>query len=170
MLPTNARLAALIAAQDYVITREQALAFGMTRHGIENCFEYDGWQHLLPSVYLTHVGNPSRRQKLIAALLYAGDDAAIDADDACAFHGMTAVRPDVDIVRVVVPEGSAARNRWFVRVRRTSAPIGVVSTSRVRYLEPAAAAIASVRLRTSDRAVLAILSDALQRRITSYPQ
>src|SRR5207248_1004829 len=58
MFPASGRLAALIAAQDYVITREQALALGMTRHGIENCFEYDGWQHLLPSVYLTHVGNP----------------------------------------------------------------------------------------------------------------
>src|SRR5437764_971370 len=143
-------------------------ASGMTRHGIENCFEYDGWQRLLPGVYLTHVGNPSRRQKLIAALLYAGNDSAIDADDACAFHGITAVRPDVHIVRVVVPQESPARSRGFVRVRRTSAPIRTVSTQRLRYLEPAAAVIASTRLYRSDRTALALVSDAVQRRIATY--
>lgn len=166
MPPTG--LLALIASQDFVIARQQLIAGGMTRHGIENCFQYDGWQRILPQIYLTHPGEPSRRQRLVAALLYAGEGAAIDADDACVFHGIRAMRADDALVRVVVPEGSAARSFAFVRIRRTTAPIGVVKTELLRYLEPAASAIASARLRTSDRVVLAILSDAIQRRIVSY--
>lgn len=167
MLPTG-HLGMLVAAQDHVVTRQQLLAGGVTRHGIENRFEYDGWQRLLPEVYLTHPGEPSRRQRLVAALLYAGEGAAIDADDACAFHGLRAVRPDDDLVRVVVPDESKARSFGFVRVRRTKAPIRVVTTELLRYLEPAAAAIAAARLRRDDRVVLAILSDAVQRRIVSH--
>ena len=167
-MPPSGHLAVLIASQDFVVARQQLLSGGMTRHGIANCFHYDGWQRLLPEVYLTHPGEPSRRQQLIGALLYAGEDAAIDADDACVFHGIKAIRPDDTVVRVVAPQASPARTRGYVVVRRTSAPIRVVTTERLRYLEPAAAAIAAARLRTSDRSVLAILSDAVQRRIVTY--
>lgn len=170
MARLNDQLAGLLSAQDYVLTREQALCHGMTRHAIENCFEYDGWQHLLPGVYLTHPGEPSRRQRLIGAQLYAGENAAIDADDACIFHGIKVIRPDDTLVRVVVSEESPARSRGYVRVRRTSAPIHVIATERLRYLDPAAALIASARLRTSDRFALAILSDAVQRKIVTYDE
>jgi hypothetical protein len=125
---------------------------------------------MLPNVYLTHPGEPTRRQKLIAALLYAGPEAAIDAVDACFFHGIRAIRVDDEFVRVVAPFGSAVRSRGFVLVRRTTAPLTIVRTERLRYVDPASAAIAATRLIRSDRAVLAVLSEALQRRLTTYDE
>jgi hypothetical protein len=125
------------------------------------------WQKLLPKVYLAHPGEPSRRQLLIAALLWAGPTAVIDADDACHYYGLTTAYPEPDLVRVVAPQDSPARDTGYVKVRRTSAPIRYCETSRVRYLEPAAAAIAAARLRATDRAVLALLSEVTQRRIVT---
>jgi hypothetical protein len=74
---------------------------------------------------------------------------------------------DPKLVRVDVPEGSPARDISYVRVRRTSAPIRVKTTERLRYLEPAAAVVAAARLRRSERAVLALISDAVQRRLVN---
>jgi hypothetical protein len=105
---------------------------------------------------------------LIAALLYAGEDAAIDAADACWFHGMKAVAVDKERVHVVVPFGNAARSRGFVVMRRTLAPIETISTDRVRYVDAATALIAATRPMSRDRLVLAAFSDALQRRIVTY--
>jgi len=67
---------------------------------------------------------------LVAALLFAGPDAAIDGADACRFHGIKAVAVDDDHVHVVVPWGSAARSRGFVTVRRTLAPIEISARRR----------------------------------------
>lgn len=46
--------------------------------------------------------------------------------------------------------------------------IQVVSTERLRYLEPAAAVIAATRRLSSDRAVLALVSDAVQRGVVGF--
>lgn len=53
-------------------------------------------------------------------------------------------------------------------VRRTLAPIRSVSTDLLRYVEPAVAVVAATRRMTGRRAVLAAMSDAMQRRITTY--
>jgi hypothetical protein len=42
---------------------------------------------LLPGALLLQPGEPSRRQLLIAALHWAGDDALIDGPCACFWHG-----------------------------------------------------------------------------------
>jgi hypothetical protein len=168
LCPTDGRLPALLHDQDWVITGTQACALGLTRRAVYDRTRRSEWQRLLPGVYLAHPGEPTRRQRLIASLLYAGPAAAIDADDACVFHGLKAVTVDEDDqVRVVVPQMDPARDSGFVRVRRTSTPILTVATQRLRYLEPAAAAIAAARVRTSERRVLAILADAVQRGITT---
>jgi hypothetical protein len=164
---TDDRLPALLGTQDFVIHREQALTLGLTPGAIKYRLKYGLWQLLLPNVYLTHHGEPSRRQLLIAALLYAGPEAAIDDVDACRFHGVQAVRSDDDIVRVVVPYGSPTRSCGFVVVRRTTAPIAVIRTERLRYLALPAALIAATRRMTDPRRVLAVLSDAVQGNLTT---
>jgi very-short-patch-repair endonuclease len=105
---------------------------------------------------------------LIGALLYAGPEAAIDASDACRFHGVKAVTPDEARVHVVVPAGSRARSRGYVVVRRAVAPIRFIATDRLRYVDAPDAAIAATRLMSQRRRVLAAMSDALQRRVTTY--
>jgi hypothetical protein len=167
-MPKNARLDALLRGQDYVLTRDQAIGVGLTRHAIANRREYDGWQALLPQVYLAHPGEPSRRQLLVAALLYAGPGTAIDDVDAARFHGLRSAGVDDAVVHVVAPHGSPARSRDGIRVRRSAAPITVVRTDLIRYVDPAAALIAMSRRLTSPRRVLAVLSEGVQRRMTTY--
>ena len=162
---TDHRLPALLAAQDWVIHGGQAERLGLTARAIYGKVDGNQWQRLLPRVYLAEPGEPSRRQLLIAAQLWAGRDSAIDADDACFFYGLGTAHPDAEVVRIVVPQTSTARDISYVRVRRTSAPIRVVATDRLRYVEPASAVIAAARLRKSQRAVLALISDAVQRNL-----
>jgi hypothetical protein len=161
------RLAALLGAQDQVLHRAQAYALGMSPDGVAHRVDYDGWQEILRNVFLCHQGEPSHRQRLSAALLYGAPDAAVDADDSCVFHGVRAVRPADDRAHIAVPSTSPARSHSFLVVRRTRAPFGVVRTDLLRYVDAATATIAAARLRTDPRRVLAILSDAVQRRITT---
>lgn len=164
---THLRLLPLLEAQDFVISRQQALEQGMTRGAIEDRLASRAWSVVLPKTYLASPGSPSRRQKLIAALLYAGPESAVDDVDACLFHGVQAAPVDDYFVHVVVPWGSPARNRGWLRVRRTTRPISVVRTERLRYVDPASAVVAAARRMSSDRSVLALVSDAVQRRITT---
>jgi hypothetical protein len=165
---TDSRLPFLIAGQDGVLHREQALGCGLTPRAIGYRLGVGQWQLLLPDVYLTHPGEASRRQRLVAALLYAGPTSAIDGADACRYHGLTSAPVDLERVHVVLPFGETARSRDFVVVRRTIAPIRTVTTDLVRYVEPATAVVAATRRMRSRRAVLAAFSESVQRAITTY--
>ena len=160
-------LPAVQHGQDWVLAREQALAHGLTRHAIGHRLATGRWQVLLPSVYLCQPGEPSRRQMMIGALLFAGPESAIDGVDACRFHGVRAAAVDERLVHVVTPWGSAARSRGYVRVRRTCRPIDMVHSERLRYLEPAAAAIAACRDTRNERMALALLAETVQRRLVT---
>jgi hypothetical protein len=165
----SSSFAAHLLFHDHVVHRDQALSAGLTPRAVKYRLATGQWRAVLPSVYLTHPGEPSRRQMLIAALLYAGPDAAIDGGDACWFYGVKAV-PHDDRVHVVVPSASPARSRGFAVIRRSVMPISVVSTELLRYVDPATAVIAATRRMTNRRSVLAVLSDALQRRVTTYDE
>ncbi|MGN6472501.1 MAG: hypothetical protein ACTHK4_02480 [Mycobacteriales bacterium] len=164
------RLPGLIAQQDYLVRRNQLLAAGFSRNALEHRVGTGQWFAVLPEVYLTHPGTPTRRQLMVAALLYAGPQAAIDGPDACRFHGVRAVAVDESKVHVVAPFGVEVRSRQFVVVRRTLAEIRPVVTDRLRYVDPATAVVAAGRRMRDGRAVLAAFSDAVQRRITTYDE
>ncbi|HEX3906391.1 MAG TPA: hypothetical protein VHW92_00505 [Mycobacteriales bacterium] len=160
----------MLLAQDHVLGRTQALEAGVTRNSIEHRLKTRQWQRMLPSVYLTAPTEPSRRQMLVAALVYAGPQSAIDDVDACRFHGLRNVVIDELVVHVVVPGESAARSRGFVVVRRTDRPIVTVATERLRYVDAATAVVIAARGMRRDRAVVAAISEALQRRVTTYDE
>ena len=153
----------LLAVQDGLLTRAQAYQAGMTKHAVANRVGYAGWHAVLPDVFLTYTAGLTRRQMLIAALLWAGPEAAIDGRDACRFHGVRAVAVDDDRIDIVIPATGRVRSTGFVNVRRTVAPLRVVQTERLRYVDPATAVIAATRRMPNERNVLAALSDALQR-------
>lgn len=153
----------ILEHQDQLISRAQATAVGMSKHAIANRMRYDGWHAVLPGVFLTHAGDLTRRQMLIAALLWAGPEAAIDGRDACRFHGVKAVSPDEHFVEIVIPPQGTVRSTGFVRVRRAGS-YQVVKSERLRYVDAATAVIATTRRLTNGRAALAVISDALQRR------
>ena len=167
---TSPLLPHLLIAQDHLLHRDQARAGGLTVEAVSHRLRTSQWQVVLPDVYLTHPGELSRRQLMVAALLYAGPNAAIDGADACRFHGLKAVPVDEAKVHVVVPFGEEARSRDFLVVRRTVVPFSVVRTDRIRYVEPAVAVVAATRRMRAPRSVLAVMSEALQRRVTTYDE
>jgi hypothetical protein len=159
-----------ISSQDGVVARYQAVHAGMTAAAITHRLAERHWRALLPGVYLTTSGAATRRQRSIAALLYCGDASAIDAADACAFYGLTAVPVDESLIHIVTPWGASARSRHFLRVRRTTSPILTRRAGVLRYAEPGQAVIAAARLCRTEREVIALLSEAVQKRLVDEQQ
>jgi hypothetical protein len=146
------------------------MTYGLTHDAIRHRVATRQWQAILPAVYLTAPTEPTRRQLLIGALLYAGPTGAIDAADACRYHGLRSVTIDESVVHVVVPWGEAARTQQFVVVRRTRSPIHTVDTERVRYVDVATAVVVAARAMRRDRSAVGAISEALQRRLTTYDE
>jgi hypothetical protein len=167
-LALDPRIDDWIAGHDWVVGRRQALAWGITRHALDHRLASGQWQQLLPSVYLAHRGEPHRRQRQRAALIWAGPDAALDADDACRHYGLTV--PAASEVRVLVPQASPARSRWFVVVRRTSAPFARREANLLSWADPATAVVGMTRRCRHDRPVLAAASEVLQKRLATYDE
>jgi len=154
--------------QHQLISRDQALAAGLTPRAIAFRLAAEHWQLVLPDVYLTHRGTLDREHRLRAALLFAGDDAAIDAFDACAWYGVKAAVVDDGRVHVVVPSAARSRSHEFVVVRRCSQNLKVITAANgLRYLDAAAAVIAAARGLRFEREVTALLSDAVQRGVVT---
>jgi hypothetical protein len=162
------RLPGLLLGQDHVLHRAQAMAAGLTHDAIRHRIGTHQWQAVLPAVYLTAPTEPTRRQLLIATLLYAGPNAAIDGADACRYHGLRSVTIDESLVHAVVPWGEPARTQGFVVVRRTRSPIHTVDTERVRYVDAATAVVIAARSMRRQRSAVAAISEVLQRRLTTY--
>ncbi|MGB6454870.1 MAG: type IV toxin-antitoxin system AbiEi family antitoxin domain-containing protein [Streptosporangiaceae bacterium] len=69
----NRALAWLVAHQQGVIGRDQVIDAGLTPGALRHRIRTGGpWQRVLPGVYLTVTGQPTREQMQIASLLYAG--------------------------------------------------------------------------------------------------
>ena len=155
-------LVALIRSQDGVVTTAQLFRHGVGKDPVKNRVARSDWQRILPGVLLTHGGEPTPRQRMIAASLWGGPQSAIDGASACRYYGAQGVPAQRDRVQLVVPFESPARSRDWVRVRRTIADIDVLSTQQLRYVvEPMAVLVAARDTRDVDRAI-DILSRALQ--------
>ena len=70
-----------------VISRQQALAVGLTKHALAHRIRAGGpWRGLLPGVYMAATGAPTTLQQEMAALLYAGPDSVITGAAALRSH------------------------------------------------------------------------------------
>ena len=121
------------------------------------------WQRLLPGVYLTVTGTPTRRQREIAALRYAGPGAVITGIAALRRHGVRV--PENSIITVLIPRGRAREDRSFVRVWPTTRmPEYRLVDGAVEYTMAARAIADAARELESFRDYRAVLADAVQRR------
>jgi Transcriptional regulator, AbiEi antitoxin len=78
----------LLASQGHVITRTQAISYGMNAEAIRNRARYGDWQRLTPGVYADFTGTPSRDALVWGALLRAGPGAALSHWTAAERHGL----------------------------------------------------------------------------------
>lgn len=154
----------MLRKQDKVLSRAEALGTGMTRRQLERRVQPGGpWQRLLPGVYLTVTGTPTRRQLEVAALRYAGPGSAITGLAALRRSGVRV--PDHSVITVLVRRGRTRVDRAFVRVRPTTRmPEYVLADGPVQFTMVARAIADAAREVPSFRDFRALLADSVQRR------
>jgi hypothetical protein len=142
----RAALGALLAKQHGVLTRAQALGFGLSPAVLRHRLREGGpWQILLPGIYLASTGSATVGQREMAALLYAGPGSVMTGPAALGRHAIGA--PVGHFVDVLVPAQRRRRDIGFVRLHRTTRmPAGVCSSGAVRYAPPARAVADAARL------------------------
>ena len=147
-----------------LITRQQALAVGLTGHALAHRLRPRGpWRSLLPGVYLAVTGTPDPLQQEMAALLYAGKSGIITGPAALRCHHIGRTVPD--LIDVLVPAARQRHDAGFVRLHRTTRmPERVWERGPIRYVPPVRAVADTVRGMTSLRDVRAVVADAVQRR------
>jgi hypothetical protein len=157
-------LEALISTQDGIVTRRQALE-ELSDNALHHRLQRQ-WRILLPGVYLSATGSPTRRQQLRAALLYAGSGAQLSDHTALAAFGVRYLPADASTY-LLIPAGERRMSRDGVTVRRTTRlPIPRVMDGMP--FSPPARALADFAARYGDeRASFAAIADAVQRRVTS---
>ncbi|MBX6750082.1 MAG: type IV toxin-antitoxin system AbiEi family antitoxin domain-containing protein [Micromonosporaceae bacterium] len=78
----------LLATQDGIVARQQALAAGVSAAGIRARLDSGAWQRLLPGVYAGFSGPVPRPAWLWAVLLWAGPGAVLSHETAAELHGL----------------------------------------------------------------------------------
>jgi hypothetical protein len=138
---------------------------GITPAGLSHRLRPGGpWQVLVPGVYLTVTGQPTRKQQEMAALLHAGPASAITGPSALLFWQMSDLgAPYID---VLVPHKSRCGGGQGIRIIRTRRmPEQVAVDGEIEYVLPARAVLDTVRGMTDLTRVRAIVAGAVQQRI-----
>jgi hypothetical protein len=130
------------------------------------------WTRVLPGVHLVGGGHPTRRQRLLAALLYAGDGSMLTGTSALRLHGIRAAhlqetgddepeRPEP--VHVLVTHERRRLSTGFVRIERTRrlpAPVRL----RGLAVAPLARAVGDAARRfPRESDAVAVVTEAVQR-------
>lgn len=104
---------------DGIITAAQLRGAGVTTYAMSaRCRPSGPWQRLLPGVILLSGAEPTRRQRLRAALVYAGPGAVLSGTYAMRSHGVDV--PVTDEVLVLAPAGRRVSSQAFLTVERTT--------------------------------------------------
>jgi hypothetical protein len=158
----------LLRMQHGVLTRRQALSY-LSQTALD--FRLGRrWKVILPGVYVAQTGPLGPRQRLQAALLFAGHGAMLDDSTALAEYQMTYL-PEDPLVHVLVPADNQRHGKDFVAIRRTVHLPAARRTNDGLTLAPAARALTNFALRhPDDRAVRAVLASAVQRRRVTLEQ
>lgn len=96
-----AALRVLAEAHDGIVTRQQAIAGGMTRSAIQARLVSRRWQQVYRGVYAIFSGPLDRRARLWAVILYVGKGAVFSHDTAAELQNLTDERHP--LIHVTVP-------------------------------------------------------------------
>ena len=159
----RAALAAILRAQEHVISRGQAFGCGMTRNVLHGRTKPDGpWQRLLPGVYLAQTGTPTVPQQEMAALLHGGPGSVLTGQ--AALHGLGLVATQPCRFDVLVPATRRPASLGFVAVHRTTRmPQRVIREGKRMYALPPRAFADAARSLTDLAEVRALIAGAVQR-------
>jgi hypothetical protein len=154
----------LTTYQRGVVSRPQALAHGMSDDALLHRIRPGGsWRRLLPGVYLTATGTPTREQLQIASLLFAGSGSLLTGLEALRCYGMRV--PASRKFDVLVPVERKRASCGYVvihRTRRFPQSYGCDGAIRLAPVERAVADAARGLSELSD--VRAVVAGAVQQR------
>ena len=94
----------LLARQDGVIGRSQALEFGLSAYSMRHRARAGEWQRIQRGVYATFSGEVTRERQLWAALLRAGSEAVLSHQTAAELYGL--IKQPSPLIHVTVPATS----------------------------------------------------------------
>ncbi|PKW26205.1 hypothetical protein [Phycicoccus duodecadis] len=163
-LPEAARR--VLARQDGVASRAQLLAAGVS----QDAWRWNAgrsWRVLLPRVVLVGRHEPRPRQRMVAALLWAGPRSVLAGPTAASLYGVTAaeVRGEVSLL---VPRPATSRTAGFATATRTVLhDPGVVTRGPLRLSSPARSLVDAAVACGSASTATAILVEGVQRRVAS---
>jgi very-short-patch-repair endonuclease len=159
---TPAALAWLVAYQHGVLARPQVISAGVADDWLRHRIRLGGpWQRLLPGIYLTTTGQPTRDQLQVAAALFAGAESVITGWAALRNYKIRV--PETRFVDVLVPADRKRRSCEHVKIHRTRRmPLSVTCDGPVRFAAPARAVADTVLGLTKRSEVRAVVASAVQ--------
>jgi hypothetical protein len=125
----------LLARQRGVLSRQQALALGLTDGAVAARLGAGQWQRLHRGVYATFSGEPGRTAWLWAAVLRTGKPAVLSYATAAELNGFAG--PPVSAIHLTVPSGSPAASHngivlhYSCRVTEACHPVLLPPRTRV---------------------------------------
>src|SRR5207237_1190356 len=120
------------------------------------------WRRLLPGVVLLSSAEPTRRQLVEAALLYAGQEAIITGAEACRRQGMRSL-PEDERVHLLVPEPCKVGSAEYVIIERTTRMPAPVMRGDLPLAPLARAVLDECRRKRLTSPVAALLTEVVQR-------
>jgi hypothetical protein len=164
------RLRQVLRAQHHVITRQQALLYGLPPSTLDRYIAPGGrWQRLLPGVYLALTGTATQDQREMAALLYAGPRSLITGSAAVRHHRLSP--PGPNLVDVLIPWTDRRQSAGFVRVHRTRRlPSRRYRIGMIRFTKAPRAVADTARSLTRFDDVRHVVCDAVQRRVCTVAE
>ncbi len=158
-------LEALLGRQDQLATRQQLAAAGMTPSTIRwNAGRH--WRVVLPRVYLMSTARPTPRQRLRAALLWAGPEASLAGRTAVRLHGLTSMS-ERQSVELLVPPPRRSRSAGYASVRRTLVGDVPLELNGLRTCSVARAVVDAAADSRSPRDREALFIEAVQKQVLS---
>lgn len=160
----------LVAMREGVVRRQELLALGIPSTTVQARSGPGGpWMRLMPGVLLTYSGTPTLRQRLQAALLYAGEDAMLTGVCALVRMGIRNV-PDTVETHVLVPHSRRRLSTDSVTVERSRRLPSARHVDGLPCAPVARACIDASRRMRDRRAVRALVAEVVQRGRASVHQ
>lgn len=148
-----------LSPADNVITTAELRAHGLTNHAIAaRCRPSGPWQRMLRGVVLMSANRPTRRQRLRAAIAYAGAESVVSGVDAVRAHGVD-VPPSPEVL-VLTPARRRLVSCSYLTVERTTRPPRPVIMADLPYAPLTRATLDAAR-RAADHQQLRTLLTAV---------
>lgn len=163
-------LAATLRDHEQVLTHAQLVAAGVSLSTVCKRISRTGpWQRIHPGVVLTHTGTPTRRERLLGALAYAGEGSVLTGSSALSAYGVRALPFDTG-VHVLVPHQRRCQSRPGLIAERTRSLPEPRIRSGLPLAPPARAVVDACRGMARLDDVRALVADVVQTRLCTVDE